>query len=230
MKAKILSAILAVLAVATFTACSSEAPERGNISKETSSQKATDTQATPDDKFEYTVPVTEGNTYTSSVLNAKITLDEGWTFSTDEEMKQLNQAVVSAVGDEYSEQLKNSDIIYDMAAANETTGDNISINFENLGKVYGKIITPETYISLSKDTVKSMLESMGCTNVELTERDVKFAGQDAKALHVKANMASIPVYEICVVMSCGDHMANIAITTMLEDNTDVILTKFVPAN
>lgn len=229
MKTKIISVLLAVLAAATFTACSSKEPERGNISKETDSQKVTE-PSTTDAKFDYTVPVTEGNTYTSSVLNAKITLDEGWTFSTDEEMKQLNQAVVSAAGEDYEEQLKKSDIIYDMAAANTETGDNISINFENLGKLYGKIITPETYLNLSKDTVKSMLESMGCSNVVLTDRDVKFAGQDAKALHVKGDMSGIPFYELCIAKSCGDYMSNITITAMLEDTTDAILAKFVPAN
>lgn len=232
MKTKILSAVLAVLTVATFTACSSKEPERGNISKETSSQKVTETQAKTEattEGFDYTVPVTEGNTYTSTFLNAKITLDEGWKFSTEEEMKQLNEAVANIAGEEYAEQLKKSDVIYDMSAANTETGDNININFENLGKLYGKVITPATYISLAKDSVKTMLESMGCSNVVLTDRDVKFAGQDAKALHVKADMAGIPIYEMCVVISCGDHMANIAITTMLEDGTEALLAKFVPA-
>lgn len=237
MKRKLLSALLAALMLASFAGCSSKEPERGSISNETGTKAQTaDTTAAATDaatteaKLDYTVPTTEGNTYTSKTLGVKLTLDEGWAFASDEDMAQLNQAVVSAVGDDYAEQLKDADIIYDMSAANETTGDNISINFENLGAIYGKVITPETYIDLSKDTVKDMLTSMGCENVEMEVRDVDFAGQTEKALHVKTELSGVSVYELCVVKSCGDHMANITITTMLEDTTDAILAKFTPAD
>lgn len=224
MKTKILSAIAAILMIASLAGCSSSAPERGNISNETGAN----TEASTDSKVEYKAPVREGNTYSSTTLGTKITLDEGWTFSTDEEMKELNQSLANAVGDDYAEQLKNVDVIYDMNAMNDSTGDNISVNFENLGKLYGKILTAESYINLSKDNVKGVLESMGCENIELDVRDVKFAGQDEKALYVKASLAGVPVYEICVAKSCGDYMANIAITTVLEDGTADILAKFVP--
>lgn len=222
MKTKILSAIAAILMIASLAGCSSSAPERGNISNDTSANTA----AEP--KLEYKAPVTEGNTYTSSTLGVKLTLDEGWAFATDEEMKQLNQSLADAVGDDYAEQLKNVDVIYDMSAANTTSGDNISVNFENLGKLYGKILTAESYLNLSKDTVKDMLESIGCEDIELDVRDVKFAGKDEKALYVKANLSGIPVYEICVAKSCGDYMANITIATMLEDGSADLLAKFAP--
>lgn len=224
MKTKLLSALAAVLMLAALAGCASPPPERGNISNETVAGTAASNEA----KFEYKAPVTEDNTYTSTTLGVRLTVDEGWIFATDEELMQLNAAVEQVVGDDYAEQLKNSGMFYDMYALDEVTGDNIVIAFENIKKIYGKVITPETYLSLSRQNTKGMLESAGYANLEITDRSVTFAGQRANAIAIKGTLSGIPVYQLVVVKSCGDYMVTISFSSMLEDNIDKLLAKFVP--
>lgn len=246
MKTRILSALLAVLMLASLASCSAK-PERGNItnvetSGDSSSNNAneadhgniTNEEASGDSssndtaEAEYSVPTQEGNTYSSSTLGAKITVDEGWVFSTDEEIAELNNVVLDMAGSNYADQLKNADIIYDMMAANENTGDNISINFQNMGLLFGKVITPETYINYSISSVKDMLSQVGAENVESSIEKVEFAGKEETALFIKSEIYGVSMYQLCIAKSCGNYMANVTITTMLEDSTADILAKFAP--
>lgn len=230
MKTKILSAILAVLMLASLASCSKE-PERGSITNEDTSGSS-DTSSSSNDTTvpEYSVPVHEGNTYSSSTLGAKITLDEGWVFSTDEEIAELNNVVLDIAGEDYADQLKDANMIYDMMAANETTGDNISINLQNMGLMFGKVITPETYINLSISSVEDMLSQMGAENIQSSVEKVEFAGKEETALLVKSEINGVPMYQMCVAKTCGNYMANVTITAILEDNTADILAKFVPVD
>lgn len=231
MKTKILSAILAILMLASLASCSKE-PERGSITNEDTSSGSSETSSSSNDTTaaEYSVPVHEGNTYSSSTLGAKITLDEGWVFSTDEEIAELNNVVLDMAGEDYADQLKDADMIYDMMAANETTGDNISVNFQNMGLVYGKVITPETYINLSVSQVEDMLSQVGAENIESSVQKVEFAGKEETALFIKSEVYGVPMYQMCIAKSCGNYIANVTITAMLEDSTPDILAKFVPVD
>lgn len=226
MKTRILSALLAILMLASLASCSAK-PERGSISDEETKPTAEDTKA---DGVEYALPERSGNTYSSKSLGAKMTIDEGWVFSTDEEIAELNNIVLDAAGDNYVESLKKADMFYDMMAANETTGDNISVVFQNMGLIYGKVITAETYLNLSKTSVEDMLTEMGAENIESSIEKVQFAGKEEAALIVKSEISDMPIYQICIAKSCGDYMANVTITTMLEDSTADILAKFTPVD
>ncbi len=237
MKNRIISALLALILAAALTGCSS-APARGDISKEdttvnnstedTTADIGADDDAKGESDSNVTASVKDGNTYSSSVLGAKITIDEGWEFASDEEMAALNEAVISMAGDDYAAQFENADILYDMSAMNTTSGDNISVNFENLGLLYGKVLSPETYLNLSESSVKDVLGNMGFENIETSIGKVQFAGNEESAMFLKAEIQGIPVYEVCVAKSCGKHMANITIATYLEDTTADILAKFAP--
>lgn len=226
MKIRILAVVLAVFMLASLASCSAK-PERGNITNEETSGSGDSSSSNDTTAVEYSVPVQEGNTYSSSTLGAKITLDEGWIFSTDEEIAAMNNVVLDIVDEDYADQLKDADIIYDMMAADEATGDNISINFQNMGLMFGKVITPETYINLSVSSVEDMLSQAGAENIESSVEKVEFAGKEEAALYVKSELGGVPIYQLCVAKSCGSYMANVTITTILEDSTADILAKFV---
>lgn len=219
MKTKILSAFLALLMIAALAGCSSK-PERGEISGDDKSAETAD----------YSTPERSGNTYSSKFLGAKITLDENWTFSTDEEIAAMNNLTADLMGDEFSEQLKKADVIYDMMVADSATGDNININFENMGLVLGKVVSPKAYLELSQETYESAMAQIGAENVKSSLGKVDFAGEKEDALIGKIEASGVSMYQVVIAKSCGNYMASITITTMLEDRTADLIAKFEPVD
>lgn len=163
------------------------------------------------------------NQYTNEFLGITCTLDEKWTFYTDEQIKEVNNITADMLDEDIAEQLENANFVYDMMASTES-GASVSVNIENLG-LSGVAMTAETYLSMQIDSLKTSLEQMGFSNVVIENKTYDFAGNSEEGLYVHASVNGVTFEEAVVVLKRGMRFANISVGTVGGD-IDSILAMF----
>lgn len=163
------------------------------------------------------------NQYTNEFLGITCTLDEQWTFYTDEQIKKVNNITADMLDEDIAAQLENANFVYDMMASSES-GASVSVNIENLG-LSGVAMTAETYLSMQIDTLKTSLEQMGFSNVVIENKTYDFAGNSEEGVYVHASVNGVIFEEAVVVLKRGMRFANISVGTVGGD-IDSILAMF----
>ena len=128
-KLALLAAVLMVLAL--FAGCGK--PQEQSSAPEESSTTEQSSSVVEPEKKEYTAGVRTEKEYTSEWLGLKYTLSDSMVMATDEEILQYMEA-----GDEmlYTDSgeidYENLGVVYEMAAVDATTSENLSIVVEKL--------------------------------------------------------------------------------------------------
>lgn len=168
------------------------------------------------------------NKYTNKFAGISVELGADWTFMTDEQIRQNNEQALGMLGDKYEEALKNAATFTDMMATKANGTDTVNITFEKLTGTY-VLMTETQYADVSKNSLKSALESMGMTDVTLTSGTAPFAGKDHAYIAVSAKYTGIPVYERLAVVKCGNYMVVVAACTWQTDTCKAVLDAFKAA-
>lgn len=153
------------------------------------------------------------NVYTNDFANITFKLPEGWTYSSDEEIAQMLNIGVEALGKDNKEELSKiieQTGLYDMVSKETSTGTSVMVLFE---KPQFKVTT-DFYLN----NVKSGLEKMD--SLDYTIEDVttaEIAGKEYKLLSTR-----IPSYNMVqkyYVRPEGNYFISIIIT-YIEGLTD----------
>ncbi len=231
---KILAIILSVLLVFSLTACAGEDDVRGEINPGSSEQssnndpKGDQNDTTGSTEKEFDTGSVSANKYENKFLGISCELGAGWTFMTDEQIRQNNETALGLIGEEYAEAIKNATTFTDMMAVHSNQTDTLNITFEKLTGA-NLVLTEEQYVNLSKDSLKSALENMGMTNVTLTTGKETFAGENHPYIEISAQYNGVPVFERVAIVKCQNYMVNIVACTWQTNNCKSILNAFKAA-
>lgn len=200
---KLFAVILVVALLLSFTACGKET------------------------KKEFSRGVITENTYENEFLGLGVTLDENWVFYTDEQIAALYGLTTEMLGDDFEEYLKTATVIYDMQVIHKFNAANINVNFEKLSAL-GDVQTAnmEVFVSSIMPTVANSLETIGCTDVSYELCDIKIGDKTFEGAKTKATLSGLQLYQTVVCIKCDGYIANISVTSYLEDTTDSILKNF----
>lgn len=250
---KLLAMILVLAMILCVTACADKDNLRGQVSNnptetepretkgteppvtEPSETESNDTEPTetepvetePDmDETGFSLGTSSGGTYENKFIGIGCTLDENWSFYSDEQILQINQLTVDMLDEDVAAKLENASLIYDMFAQNVSTGATININLENLGLLYGSLLSPSEYADLSMPQLAPALESMGFTDIQLEKTTCTFAGEERTAIRIVGQYNGYPLYEQLVCFKAGNYMAVVSVSILGEDATDEILGAF----
>ena len=171
-----------------------------------------------------------GNKYESEFIGLGFKLPSGWTFYSEEQIRELNNATADMMDDKYTEQIKKADVIYDMMAVNSQTGYNVGINLEKASALGAAVTSEETYVKNGMTNLKDALESAGATNVTTKQTKVTIAGESLHAIEVTCKMQGVSIYEVVACKKIGKYYACIAITTTGSNETDSVLSQFYSLN
>ncbi|MGM9669404.1 MAG: hypothetical protein ACI3VZ_06575 [Faecousia sp.] len=210
---KLLAMILVLAMILCVTACADKDDLRGQVSN-----NPTET--------DFSLGSTSGGTYENKFIGIGCTLDENWVYYTDEEILQLNQLTADALDENLAEELEDASSIYDMFAQNVDTGATINVNMENLGLLYGSLLSPSEYADHAMPKLTPALESMGFTDIQLEKTTCTFAGEERTAIRIVGQYNGYPLYEQLVCFKAGNYMAVISVSILGEDATDEILGAF----
>ncbi|MBE6948190.1 MAG: hypothetical protein E7454_08110 [Ruminococcaceae bacterium] len=203
---KVVSLVLVILMLASFTACEFTLPM----------QKP----AEPAEKTFETGKITS-NSYESEFLGIGCRLESPWVFKTEEEMMETNKESLALVGDDYANAIKNAKIVYEMMAT-KGNGDSININLEKVSAD----VSAKTYLSLSMSSVKTALSNIGLKNINAETGTTQFIGREFDCIFINGKINGVMLYEVLVAMRVGDYMANITIGSVVDNNCSQYLSCF----
>ena len=136
----------------------------------------------------------EGNTYTNEVLNFKITLPEGWTFYTDEQIaEQNNQSIEMFEGTDIAETIKAAGQLIDMMAM-RADGSNANLGIQP-AQAAMNIYSDRQIFDLLETNYKAQFSSSGMEIKEYEAVDMPILGEDRAALRIVIEMSGIQMTE-----------------------------------
>ncbi len=216
---KILSVLLICAMITAFASCAKEESDvTGSV--ETSAQTSAETEAV----FEQ--GTVSQQTYKNEFIGLGCTLDNNWTFYSDEKIAELNGIAADAMDEEVAEQIANATIIYDMFAENAETAENVNINLEKLTLAQTLVLNLEQMYKTQSESIKSTYENMGATEFSYTIGKATVAGKEHVSMYIKTKLNGIDLYQTVVAIKTGRYLTNICATSYQTDTTKDILNKF----
>ena len=150
----------------------------------------------------------EGGTYWNDDLGFGCELDSEWVFFTEEQVAEMNQLAIDAYDDEaIREQLSKANMFYDMAAQRVDGMGMLQVVVENIGIVYGAILTEEQYLDISMPQLETQLPAAGYTNLSMEKVTVEFAGRECIAASVYGEVNGVAIYQLLVPIKVGTQIA-----------------------
>lgn len=169
--------------------------------------------------------ITEGSVYTNEAIGIRFELDDAWTIFDEAQLAQLSGMTADALDDEaVAKKLEESGIFHAFYATTSDGMNNLSIAWEDMGTLYGKVIDEETYVEIGIAQLPEALESAGIENATAEATNISFAGQDHAAIVVTGEMMGFGFYETLVCIKTGDYMAVITAASYMDNSTGQILT------
>lgn len=222
---KLFAILMTMILVLSLAACKEPADIRGDYEggATNATTQATTAATAPTEAFD--TGRVNANKYTNAFAGITCELGTDWKFMTDEQIRQNNETALGMVGDDYEKLLKNASSFTDMMATHVNGTDTVGITFEKLTGT-NQLVTEESYVNLSKDSLKGALESMGMTNVVLTTGTEVFAGKDHHYIAVSAKYSGYDVYERLVVLRCDNYVVVVTACTWHVDTCKTVLDNF----
>ena len=220
---KLICIALALCLAFSFTACFDELKEdiRGNQTQVTSTP-----EATPEQKPELTLGTANALNYENKFIGLGLNLKSGWTFSTDEQIKELNNIAADLAGEEFKQAMENATIIYDMQAKSDNQVDNVIVNLEKVDALTLSILDLEQNLKSAFDLIKNSLENMGYNNISYQMGTITIDGKSFPSMTISMQVQGINVYQKMFSIKCDGYLASINITSVSLDTINDILSGF----
>lgn len=221
---KILSALIICAMMLALSSCgTTDSDVKGELNTGAVDTTAETTAAETEDSYE--INLAKENTYENKYFGFGVKLSDEWTFSTEEEILQMNQLTADMLDDEMKKQLENANLLYEMQALKDSGIENMGINIENLGPM-ALLYSEEEYIKNQEAELKKALEQIGYTNVTITVKEIEFVGEKHFAAEITGiYQDDISFSEELITVKHGTRFANISIFTF-NDNLDQIISYF----
>lgn len=200
---KFLKVLLLSVMALTFAACGNDKADEAAISRGTTTETA----------------------YENEFVGIGWKLLDGWTFATTEQMEQMNALVLDMLEGDIDANLAEGSVFCDLYAA-DINGSNLNIQFEKLNTVNSILVTEESYLEISLDTLKQTYESMGYTDVSLSLTTAKIGDNEQPAITSNCTYQGITVYQKMAVIKEGNYMCIITASSLTEAQTNDILASF----
>ena len=168
--------------------------------------------------------------YASKFLGIQATFPDNWTVLDDEQTAQVMGYVADVIDSEdLAELLRESGSACDLyAMAVDQSGDNLNIQLEDLGTLYGIVLSEEKYLEIAAPQLEDAMGQMGMENVQLEKGTYSFAGQDHVSVRLTATYSGVPIVERLVLLKAGNYMGVVTAFSLDESRVDAVLACFEP--
>lgn len=191
-----------------------------------------DEEATADEEFG--IGTTSGGTYENSFVGIGCTLDENWTFASEEEIMAQNGVWEDLIDDEdLLEQLSSAATLMDMYAYADDGLLAINVMLENIGVLYGMTMDEDEYADAGIAMLNDTIEQTGVfSDYSIEKSTVMLAGQERTAIRVHEIMEIegmdevVDIYQTEAIIKAGNYIAVIALASYIEDVTDTLASYF----
>lgn len=176
----------------------------------------TTTPTTPTGEKELELGKVNGQTWENEFIGIGCTLDAGWTFKTEDEIKEMNNLAMDMATDDLANLLKDADLIYDMAAATGTGLSNMMVSMQKLNSLQIASLNIANELEKSYELTESSLINMGCANLTHSISTITFDGKTFDALVISASISGLTMNQTTFAIKCNGYLASVSIATVGE--------------
>ena len=204
----------------------------GEVSEPTPEKGESEETQTPEDSEESEEPeeviapgTSEGGTYENKYFGVSLTLPDPWDFYDEEQILEQNKLTDELFNGVLSEAYENAKTFADMMAV-DGLGSSVNATVENLGLLYGAILSEKEYMNLSLKNLPAGLEAAGITLVDSELVTMTVGGVEKNVITVSLNAQSVDVYEKIFCVKRGSYMLLITVAALEMDTVDAVLENF----
>ena len=162
--------------------------------------------------------VSSGNRYESEFLGIGCELDDGWMIYGDTELEALMGFTAGFMKDENSrEALEQMDGFFDFCASANQGLCSMNILLQNMGRLYGHVLSEDSFIDSNLESFAGQLEANGMANVQVEEISLEFAGKERRAIHSVSEFNGAPYYTTSLCLKAGNYMGIVTLSSYNED-------------
>ena len=168
---------------------------------------------------EFTLGAVNGSVYENPFIGIGCDLGEEWTYYSDEQIREQNNAAANLAGDEYKQMMLNATIVYDMFAVHTNQINTIVVNLERLSSIQLAALDYESYFEDAVPAIKGSLGNMGFVNITHSIGSVRIGSTDLPCLDVVSEIGEFKMYQTIVAIKCNGYLACV---TFSGDSSDAI--------
>ena len=234
---RVLALVMVMVMLVGMTACggSDESDVRGEIKNETETDDNQQTENETEDKngadtdtdveeVELSLGKASGKIYESEFMGIGWTLPENWAFMTDEELKEMNSAVIDMLGEDIGSQLEAGTTFCDMSAYN-LNGDTVNIQIEKLAPSTALLVGEAEYADLSDEQLIAAFEEIGYTTTVETST-MMLGGEEHVSMDVTLSYEGVTIYERMGLIKVGQYMCVVTAASTDIETVEAIFDNF----
>ncbi len=169
--------------------------------------------------------VSSDNVYENEAMGLRFNAPFYWTYYTDEQINELTGIAGDKV-EWFQEALETQSSVYDMFVQNPLVGENVNINFINLGMTGYTNVSAEDYIEFTSLLIDAQLEAAGYTNIDYATGSVEIDGETFPSLGGTADFNGVTLHQCLMAVMLDSHMGVVTVTAMDEEGMENILSRF----
>lgn len=209
---KALALLLCVVLLFSISACGGETDIRGE-----------QTEIASGDEKEFELGQTAGLKYENDFVGIGCNLESGWSFYTDEQIRELNNQTMDIGTEEYKELMESANMVFDMQAVSGDGTSNINVVLEKASALALATYDFKATYEKNFSVVKESFENMGFTDYTYEFMDLEIDGKTITGVKNIASATDVTMYQKQFVVKCNGYTAAITVTSMNKDTTDDIL-------
>ena len=228
---RLLAILLASVMTLSLCACGLDSPSADSIRGEQIDDGTPEFEAPIDsieipevtDAAEFSLGDTSGITYESKFIGIGFNLPAGWSFYTDEQIKELNNFSIEASGEELQELVENASLIYDMFASDADGVNNINVNLEKVNPLQLIGLDLKQNLENSVPVIRTSYENMGASLRDYKVDTITLDGTDFVCLYSTVDFPHVTIYQCALSIKCNGYMASVTVTAIDEATLSEIL-------
>lgn len=201
----------------------------GEVSEPTPEKDESEETQTPEDSEEPEEVIApgkaEGGTYKNEYFGVSLTLPDPWDFYDEEQILEQNKLTDELFNGALSEAYENAKTFADMMAA-DGLGSSVNANVENLGLLYGAVLSEDEYLDLSVKNLPSAFASAGITDFDAEIETATIDGQEKNVVAIRLNTNGVEVFEKIFCVKRASHVLVVTVGALEMDTVDAVLENF----
>lgn len=174
----------------------------------------------------FALGTTDGQNYENTFIGIGCNLERGWSFATEEEIREVNNLVEDVLDEDLAEALKNADVVYDMMATSLDQTHNIIVTMEKVNPIQLATLDIAKNYEVIYPPIEQSFKDMGYKNIMHKVDTITVDGKEMDALIITADIHGINIYQTTFCIKCNGYLASVGVTSVGVNTNAKLLDTF----
>ena len=171
--------------------------------------------------------VKDAQRYDNAFLGLSAVFGEDWQILSDAETAAVMGYAMESVADPaLAARLRESGVVCDLYALAPNGSDNLNIQIEDLGALYGLVMGEDAYFEAALPLLEEALRQAGVTELHTEKETLDFAGSEHLSARLSGTLRGAALYERIVLVKEGGYMAIVTAFSLEPERPEEMLALF----